>query len=285
MSLDFRADQLRSKALISSGSQILVYPISVDGTPANRGNIDQTKFNTSSIGTDVFLFFSGSIGSLGTSNSSGTAVFGGDLRTSGAFVCNGGSTFLQTSNRLGHDFFYAGFSVLGGPVVFTSGLSGSLQRLATGQPYIIGSGITVNTNSIGQISLTGSSIPTPAASFISLGGYNSVDATEGTKVAGGLPLLFRSESYAISGFSGPVATLVYVGYVTNNKTGSLVLWDLTSAVSVLNSSFSSSVPNPESGTPTWNASPHLYELRVSSSGTTVSDYAVINNAAIKLTWS
>lgn len=75
MSFDFRADQLRVGRIISSGSlPLLIYPSSSAGNLA--GGL--TGFSTASIGTDVFIYVSGS--------NSKRAVFGGDVRVSGSIT-------------------------------------------------------------------------------------------------------------------------------------------------------------------------------------------------------
>jgi hypothetical protein len=86
---DFRAAQLQTNKIISSGStgteaNILIYPISaeVTGSP-NTGQINPAAFATSSIGSDVFLFVSGAIDSTNVSGSHGVSVFGGDVFISG----------------------------------------------------------------------------------------------------------------------------------------------------------------------------------------------------------
>ncbi len=78
--LDFRARQIRTSKIISSGStgtgaKILVYDFSADGIPAGQGNISATKFVTTAIGDDVFLYVSGS-------NTQKTC-FGGSAHVSG----------------------------------------------------------------------------------------------------------------------------------------------------------------------------------------------------------
>ena len=75
MSFDFRADQLRVGRIISSGSlPLLIYPSSSAGDLA--GSL--TSFSTASVGTDVFIYISGS--------NSKRAVFGGDVRVSGSIT-------------------------------------------------------------------------------------------------------------------------------------------------------------------------------------------------------
>ena len=62
------------------------------------GNVGIGSVTPTSIGTDVFLFVSGSSGSLGTT-SRGVAAFGGDVRISGSLVIGTGSVKL-TSNDI-----------------------------------------------------------------------------------------------------------------------------------------------------------------------------------------
>jgi len=127
MALDFRASQFRGAKFISSGStgtgaRLVFYDISADSTTSpNNGIIDPVKFNTSSIGTDVFLFVSGGINQRGTGNAHSVSVFGGDLVISGNLFLSG------TSNISGGGSSYW-FSTSSN-VIFTTGsvdMSGSL---------------------------------------------------------------------------------------------------------------------------------------------------------------
>jgi hypothetical protein len=93
MTFDFRASQLRTSKIIVSGStgtnaKLLLYPISVDGSPLNQGNIDPTLFGTGSIGQDVFLYVSGVIGGTGNTGN-GITLFGGDVASSGNIKAEG----------------------------------------------------------------------------------------------------------------------------------------------------------------------------------------------------
>ena len=112
MAYDFRANQVRLNRIISSGSAIYVYASS---SATNYQGVP--TFPTTNIGTDVFLFVSGS--------SHAKTLFGGDVTVSGAL------------------------GVIGA-------ISGSISGTMDGNPYIIGSGITVNYNSLGQYELTSS---------------------------------------------------------------------------------------------------------------------------------
>ena len=80
--------------------------------------------STQQSGLDVYFFVSGTIGSIGTSNT-GSSVFGGDLLVSGALVAK-------------------------------TGLTGSLTRLSDGTSYLVGGpNIVVTSASNGQVTITG----------------------------------------------------------------------------------------------------------------------------------
>lgn len=79
MTYDFRANQVRLNRIISSGSiPILIYASSSAADFA--GNL-ASSFSTASIGSDVFLFVSGS--------STAKTVFGGDVVVSGSINAGG----------------------------------------------------------------------------------------------------------------------------------------------------------------------------------------------------
>ena len=93
-SIDFRADQVQTSKIIVTGSTpqktLLIYGIDADGSPANQGNIDPAKFDTTVVGTDVFLFVSGTAGGRGGAIPN-ISVFGGDLHISGNLTVDGTS--------------------------------------------------------------------------------------------------------------------------------------------------------------------------------------------------
>lgn len=97
MSQDFRARQIQTSQVISSGSsgtnaKIVVYDISAQDTATpNQGIIDNTRFNTSSIGTDIFLYVSGGINNRDVGGSNAITVFGGDVHISGNLTVGGTS--------------------------------------------------------------------------------------------------------------------------------------------------------------------------------------------------
>jgi len=88
MTVDFRASQIETNKIISSGStgtgaKILIYDIAADSVSSpNQGNINLAAFNTSSIGTDVFLYVSGTIAT--GSSTSRVSAFGGSVVLSGS---------------------------------------------------------------------------------------------------------------------------------------------------------------------------------------------------------
>ena len=101
-SVDFRADQVQVNKVIVTGSNagsqnaLLVYGLDNQTTPLNQGYIDQAKFPTGSIGSDVFLYVSGGIGGRGASGGA-ISVFGGDLHISGGLTVDG--PFAVTSSN------------------------------------------------------------------------------------------------------------------------------------------------------------------------------------------
>ena len=157
MANDFRAQQVRLNRLIGSGSTILVYPSSSASDLA--GNF---TFSTGSVGTDVFLFVSGS--------ATAKTLFGGGVHVSGAITV-GGATTLNGTVGLGDaaadvvtvtgqltasQGLSASLPVIGGTARFNF-ISGTLRKTSGGSDFIVGSGVTVNYNSSGQWEFTGSS--------------------------------------------------------------------------------------------------------------------------------
>lgn len=110
---DFRTSQIQTKQIIATGSfdglgtnsQIAIYPIEAEGSPANQGEISAGLLAQLDA-TDVFLFVSGGIGEKGDSTRAIT-VFGGDIHISGNMTIDGsggggggGTTFRPTSANL-----------------------------------------------------------------------------------------------------------------------------------------------------------------------------------------
>jgi hypothetical protein len=154
MAYDFRANQVRVEKFIVSSAlgahRLLIYP--VDAASNLQGGITSTVFNTSAIGLDVFFYVSGAKGSLG-GTSPQAAVFGGDLLVSGNLK-------------------------------LLAGVSGSLQRLSSGIPYMIGnSGINIVTNSLGQIEVSSSVIASDPSPWKESGG-TQIQTTSSVSITG-----------------------------------------------------------------------------------------------------
>jgi len=183
---DFRASQFRGAKFISSGStgtgaKLVFYDISADSTSnPNNGVIDPVKFNTSSIGTDIFLFISGGIGQRGTGGAQSVSVFGGDLVISGALYAASTSYFGTplTSNLIPQDTI-AYFSGTVNKV-----LSGPNQKSTVFNTDVVFSGsILLRTSSLNPISFiigpsapsgivfSGSQIDLAAPSGFSIGNF------------------------------------------------------------------------------------------------------------------
>lgn len=99
MTTDFKASQVQTHKIIVTGSftgddsnQLLIYSKDADdsGSP-NQGQIDLTKFDTSGVGSDVFLFVSGGISTKDSAGSYGVTAIGGDLHVSGNMSASPGS--------------------------------------------------------------------------------------------------------------------------------------------------------------------------------------------------
>lgn len=97
MAIDFRASQVQTNKIIASGStgtgaQLLIYGIAgQDSVSPNQGIINPAAFGTGSIGTDIFLFISGTISA---SSAPAVSTFGGDLIVSGVLMSRMTKTFL-----------------------------------------------------------------------------------------------------------------------------------------------------------------------------------------------
>lgn len=198
MAYDFRANQVRLNRIISSGSiPIIIYPSSSAADFA--GNL-VPSFSTTSIGSDVFLYVSGS--------SNAKTVFGGDVVSSGSFRSLKGLTgSLQYTDDSSTPFIVGGpdittnYNSLGqweisgseasfftspsnnvvqttgsfeatylsassgaeitGSLLVNGGITGSISGTIAGNPFLkAGLNITTNYNSLGQWEITGSATST-----------------------------------------------------------------------------------------------------------------------------
>ncbi len=286
MPIDFRASQIQTNKLISSGStgtptgaRLVVYPhVADDGTSPNQGYINQSVFVTSSIGTDIFLYVSGGIGERNVGGAQSITCFGGDVHISGNLTVDGtspggggGSNFFWSPSN---PFIEASGSLaITGSGYFKGGLSGSLQQVAPGVPYLLaGPNITIATNSLGQVSITGSASGGGGSSFYRLEvlDYYSTNATADTTAG---QVIFPANQFT--------GSIVLYGVIANSSataTGSVRLYNVTSGSYVDIGGVGNQYLSVSGTTPTivssvdlisasnFNSSSQaIYELQVSSS--------------------
>jgi len=239
MPIDFRASQIQTNKIIASGStgtetgaQIVVYShLADDGTAPNQGFINQSTFVTSSIGTDIFLYVSGGIGERNISNAQSITCFGGDVHISGNLTVDGSSP----GGGGGSNFFWSpsnpnieasGSLAITGSGYFKAGLSGSLQQVSSGVPYLLaGPNITITTNSLGQIAVS-SSGGGGGSSFYRLEvlDYYSTNATSDTAAG---QVIFPANQ-----FTGSIVLYGVIANSDSTATGSVRLYNVTSGAYV-----------------------------------------------------
>jgi len=287
MPIDFRASQIQTNKIIASGStgtstgaRLLVYPhVADDGTSPNQGFINQSVFKTTSgIGTDIFLFVSGGIGERNVGGAQSITCFGGDVHISGNLTVNG---TYPSGGGGGSNFFWSpsnpfieasGSLTITGSGYFKGGLSGSLQQVAPGVPYLLaGPNITIATNSLGQVSITGSASGGGSSFYrLEVLDYYSTNAT--TDTAAG-QVIFPANQFT--------GSIVLYGVIANSSataTGSVRLYNVTSGAYVDIGGVGNQYLSVSGTTPTIVSSVNLisasnfnsssqaiYELQVSSS--------------------
>jgi hypothetical protein len=235
MPIDFRASQIQTNKIIASGStgtstgaRLVVYPHAADdGTAPNQGYINQSVFVTSSVGTDIFLYVSGGIGERNVVNAQSITCFGGDVHISGNLTVDGTSP----GGGGGSNFFWSpsdplieasGSLTITGSGYFKGGLSGSLQEVASGVPYLVaGPNITITTNSLGQVEVTGSASGGGSSFYrLEVLDYYSTNATTSTTAG---QVIFPANQFT--------GSLVLYGVIANSDptaTGSIRLYNVTS---------------------------------------------------------
>jgi hypothetical protein len=191
MAKDFLGTQIRTYKIIASGSsptdraKLLIY--GVDAAANYDGHINQTYFNTSSIGSDVFLFISGSKNSKNVATNRIT-VFGGDAYISGvlfaelgfsgshttliggapAFLAGPGITLL--SNSLGQVVISSSLSFSAGPGITVTTASNGRVEISSSYTFVAGPNVTIVTNSNGRVEISSSTTSTAqSGSILSFG--------------------------------------------------------------------------------------------------------------------
>jgi hypothetical protein len=201
MANDFKANQIRTSQVIASGTNgsnaaILLYG-SQSATNTSGG---YPAALISDVGSDVFLFVSGAIGSKGSIGSKGVTVLGGDTQISGSL-------------------FVARPSLFGGNVIITGSLgaakiTGSLQQTDNGLSYLVaGDAISIVSGTNGQIRISASGL-SPAGS----NGY--VQFYDSGVFLGNEGLVYNKTTQTLS-----VGNLYVTGAITAVTSSNLVISD------------------------------------------------------------
>jgi len=215
-SIDFRSNQIQTNKIIASGStgtnaKILIYDVSADigGASANQGIINPNAFSTSSIGNDVFVYISGSSGSIGT-DTPGALVAGGDVLISGTLYVLG-SASLPIS----------GIGIIGNPESGTEYLNG----LYTDFTPTTRTGIPVDRFNKVLSSLCPSPAPTlddigvsdtGASGKLSFGTSNAIATYTDATGTGSLPAVDVNGAYSVTAFSNDLRRGIFNATTTIN---------------------------------------------------------------------
>ena len=118
--------------------------------------------------------------------------------------------------------------------------------------------------------------------YYPLGGCSTVDATQGTRVIGGGA--YDSTESAITGRT-QTWTLDLTASVVSGQTATVTLYDITAGSTAATITVSATSPTRSTASVTLPGASHVYELRMSVSGSTTAHYATLLSANIKVTWS
>jgi hypothetical protein len=162
--------------------------------------------------------------------------------------------------------------------------TGSLRTISTSPPQDLGSpapGSATSASASDHVH----QMPSFPPAMIPLGGYATVDGTQGEVVIGGSPYPILDTDYNRAGLTA-TWTFVVGGSVTSGDTGTVVLWDVAGAAAAATITITSSTAvtsHTASFTPP--ASGKTYELRASVTIGTAANYVVVNSTALRVTWS
>ena len=180
MARDFRTDRIRTTQIIADSAgpvqkaNIIIYPS--QSATNYAGSFSAGLVTT--VGTDNFLFVSGSIGSKSVGNSFGASLFGGDVIASGSITA-------------------------------ARGLSGSLTRLTDCTSYLVaGTNVTINSSSNGQVVISSTGGGAGSGNWNELSPTPRLNTTASVAIAGGLGSSYAAQSAGSDVFffvSGSVA--------------------------------------------------------------------------------
>lgn len=241
-------------------------------------NINKDSWGTQIIGgdTNIAVQCTSSIilgAGLNVTGAIGEIILGGKIDTRGAIypfspsIQNYPYKVTVSASR--------GLHMHSGSIYAWDGLSGSLQRTTNGNAFIIGNGITVNTNSLGQIELTGSAgVTLPTRQFIAA--MNTTTTTASNLQTLGSAYFVPSEHNSTTWY---LKTILAANAITN--TAYVRLYNITSGAYVEIGGTGVTALSTSNTTPTVLSSSNLktavnfnpstasiYELRFYGSGST-----------------
>lgn len=264
MTYDFRASQVRTNKIIASGSTetnaaLLIYPFA--SALNQSGSINTAVFATGSIGSDVFLYVSGAVNSMGTSTQ-GTTLFGGDLKVSGAFMT------LNSIQSYGSVIAYSTFSAF---------QSASFLSDATifGGNYVSGPFIAYSTSRlVGATTISGAITSINTASF-----SGPVTASNTALFSGATTFSSTLNAVSTASFAGPVTgsnTFLWTGATTFSGTMTSVNSASFSGVAtfsnnlVVTGKLSGSLQTLSNGNPYLKAGPNITIVTESNGAVAIS---------------
>ena len=118
--------------------------------------------------------------------------------------------------------------------------------------------------------------------YLPLASGQTVDATQGTRAIGGGT--YDSTESAVTGRT-QTWILDLTASVVSGQTATVTLYDITAGSTVATITVSATAPTRSTTSVTLPGASHVYELRVSVSGSTTSHYCTLLSANIKVTWS
>lgn len=212
MTTDFRASQIQTNKIIASGSTgtstnalLLIYPISKQ-SGSNQGFINTGSFGLSGIGTDVFMFVSGAIGSRGTAASNATTVFGGDVHISGVLTFASATAQPQYwTSTVANTAFTTGSVQITGSVLLGTGSHAQGQYLTI---KTVANGLTMNSEYNNWLHIAAGSVNASGSGGRLIlsggnGGYTSLD--DGQTPGGNIELYGGNGGDSVGGGSGPLS--------------------------------------------------------------------------------
>jgi len=237
MAIDFRSDQVQTNKIIVTGSNpqktLLIYGIDADDSPPNQGNIDPSVFDTTVIGSDVFMFVSGVIGGKDGPDP-GITVIGGDLHISGNLTIDGtggggssgpwtelNSTNISTTSSVAHGFLTTTIGVNSHAEGYNTQAIGNYSHAEGYNSVAIGTGsLAVGLGTIAYGIVDGSALPT--SSQAAFGKYNIDSNEESLFVVGdGLDSFNRHDILRVNSGSVQVTGSLFVNGIAITGAGAL----------------------------------------------------------------